>query len=175
MVAADLSLGYRISDTLLLNLVAEVYDYDSVFKDVYGIAPIEEGLGLTLDYDNNGWDIYGTINWVGSKNLASYGYEGYNEIDDNGYIIEESAKTATAPSYFTLDFRVAKEFSETWSAYLGVNNALDYTQADDEDSPLFWVAGEEDNVGIQNDAFDVTYIFGPLRGREVYAGFSYNF
>eukprot|EP00903_Cladosiphon_okamuranus_P004492 g4490.t1 len=173
--ATDFSLGYRISDTLLLNLVAEKYNYDSVFEDVYGIVPIEEGLSLTLDYDNAGWDIYGTLNWVGSRNLAAFGYEGYNQIDDDGYILESSIKDQTSPSYFTLDFRAAKEVTANLSAYVGVNNALDYTLADDEDTPLFWVPGEDDGTGILADGFDVTYIYGPLRGREIYAGVSYAF
>lgn len=138
-------------------------------------APVEEAASITLDYDYNGWDIYGTLSWVGSRNLAAYGYEGYNQIDDAGYIIEDSAKASSSPSYFTLDFRVAREFSEQWSAYVGVNNALDYSQAGDEDSPLFWVAGDSDDTGVQNDGFDVTYIYGPLRGREIYAGVSYRF
>ena len=173
--AADLALGYRINDSLLLNLVVENYNYDEVFKEVYGIVPIEQGANITLDYDFNGWDIYGTVNWVGSRNLEAFGYEGYDRIDDNGYIIEDSAKVSKSPSYITMDLRVAKEFSDNLNAYIGVNNLFDYTQAGEGQSPLFWVAGERDEVGLQSDGFDVTYIHGPLRGREFYAGISYNF
>ena len=175
MYAADLALGYRINDNLLLNLVVENYNYDEVFKEVYGIVPIEQGANITLDYDFNGWDIYGTLNWVGSRNIEAFGYEGYDRIDDNGYIIEDSAKVSKSPSYITMDLRVAKEFNDNLSAYVGVNNLFDYTQAGEGQSPLFGVAGERDEVGLQNDGFDVTYIHGPLRGREFYAGISYNF
>lgn len=173
--ATDLALGYRINDSLLLNMVLEKYNYDSVFEDVYGIVPIEESANITLDYDFNGWDIYGTLNWVGSRNLAAFGYEGYDQIDANGYIIEDSVKLAKSPSYITFDFRVAKEFNDNVSAYIGVNNLFDYTQAGEGESPLLWVAGKQDELGLQNDGFDVTYIHGPLRGREFYAGFTYNF
>lgn len=173
--AIDLALGYRINDTLLLSLVLEKYDYDEVFEEVYGIVPLEEGASITLDYDFNGWDIYGTLNWVGSRNLAAFGYEGYNQIDANGYIIEDSVKAENSPSYMTMDFRVSKEINERFSAYVGANNVLDYTQASEEDTPLFWVAGDRDAVGLQSDGFDVTSIYGPLRGREFYAGITYNF
>lgn len=173
--ATDLALGYRINDSLLLNLVIENYNYDEVFKDVYGIVPIEQGASITLDYDYNGWDIYGTLNWVGSRDLASFGYEGYDRIDTNGYIIEDSAKLTNSPSYITMDLRVAREFSDNLSAYLGVNNMFDYTQAGEGQSPLLWVAGERDDIGLQSDGFDVTYIHGPLRGREFYAGITYHF
>ncbi|MBX2848610.1 MAG: TonB-dependent receptor [Acidiferrobacterales bacterium] len=173
--AVDLALGYRISDALLLNLVIESYDYDDVFQDVYGIVPLEEGASITLDYDLEGWDIYGTLNWVGSRDLTAYGYEGYDQIDAAGYIIEDSVKISKSPSYITLDFRAAKEINDNFSAYIGVNNLLNYTQAGEGESPLFWVAGDRDEIGLQSDGFDVTYIHGPLRGREFYAGFTYNF
>lgn len=173
--AVDLALGYRISDSLLLNMVVEKYDYDEVFEDVYGIVPLEEGASITLDYDLNGWDVYGTLNWVGSRNLAAFGYEGFNQIDANGYIVEDSIKTDASPSYVTMDFRMSKTLNERFSAYVGVNNLFDYTQAGEDDTPLFWVPGDRDDVGLQSDGFDVTYLYGPLRGREFYAGITYNF
>jgi outer membrane receptor protein involved in Fe transport len=58
---------------------------------------------------------------------------------------------------------------DSWSAYIGANNLLDYTQADDEDTPLHWVSTDP------AEGFDVAYICGPLRGRELYAGFKYEF
>ncbi len=43
-----------------------------------------------------------------------------------------------------------------------MNNLFDYTQAGDEDSPLFW-----DSEG----GYDVAHIYAPLRGRYVFGGF----
>ena len=52
------------------------------------------------------------------------------------------------------------------SLYSGVSNLFDYTQAGDEETPLFYDA---------EGAFDVGYIYGPLRGREIYAGMKLTF
>jgi hypothetical protein len=53
--------------------------------------------------------------------------------------------------------------------YVGANNLFDYTQAGDEDTPLHWVSTDP------ADRFDVAYIYGPLRGRELYGGIKYEF
>jgi hypothetical protein len=47
-----------------------------------------------------------------------------------------------------------------------VKNLLDYTQAGDEDTPLFYDA---------DGGYDVGYIYGPLRGRQMYAGLQAKF
>jgi len=44
---------------------------------------------------------------------------------------------------------------------LGASNLFDYRQVVDEDTPLFFDAGGN---------YDVGYIYGPLRGREAYVG-----
>lgn len=56
--------------------------------------------------------------------------------------------------------------NDNLSLYAGVSNLLDYTQAGDEDTPLFFDA---------DGGFDVGYIYGPLRGREIYAGLKMEF
>ena len=46
-----------------------------------------------------------------------------------------------------------------------VSNLFGYTQAEDMETPLFYEGGE----------YDVAHIYGPLRGREAYAGVKYTF
>ncbi|TKB51745.1 TonB-dependent receptor plug domain-containing protein [Ferrimonas aestuarii] len=162
----DIALGYQVTHDLTLNLTGEYFDYDSAFKSSYAIAPIEERVTFSVDYDVAGWELYASVVWIGSRDLSDYGYEGYNQVDSNGNVILSSKKTTDAPSYFTMDLRAAYELNETFSVYAGVANLFDYTQAGDEDTPLFYDA---------DGGYDVGYIYGPLRGREAYVGLKATF
>ncbi|WP_412514468.1 TonB-dependent receptor plug domain-containing protein [Shewanella indica] len=161
VVTTDIALGYRLTDDLTVNLTGEHFDYDSVFKSSYAVAPIEERVTLSVDWDVNDWEFFANLVWIGSRDLSQYGYEGYNRLDANGKVDPDSKKRTDAPSYFTLDLRASYQFNDNLSFYTGVSNLFDYTQAGDEESPLFYDA---------EGAFDVGYIYGPLRGREIYAG-----
>lgn len=166
VITSDIALGYRLTDDMSLSLTAEHFDYDSVFKSSYAIAPVEKRVTLSMDWDMNDWEIFTNLVWIGSRNLADFGYEGYNRLDANGQVDPSSKKTTDAPAYVTLDLKVSYQLNDTLSLYTGVSNLFDYTQAGDEDTPLFYDA---------EGAFDVGYIYGPLRGREIYAGMKFSF
>ncbi|VEE61428.1 Outer membrane cobalamin translocator [Shewanella putrefaciens] len=166
VITSDIALGYRLTDDMSLSLTAEHFDYDSVFKSSYAIAPVEKRVSLSMDWDVNDWEIFANLVWIGSRDLADFGYEGYNRLDANGQVAPSSKKTTDAPAYVTLDLKVSYQLNDTLSLYTGVSNLFDYTQAGDEDTPLFYDA---------EGAFDVGYIYGPLRGREIYAGMKFSF
>lgn len=166
VITSDIAFGYRLTEDMTLSLTAEHFDYDSVFKSSYAVAPIEERVTLSLDWDVNDWEFFANLVWVGSRDLSEYGYDGYNRLDANGQVDLDSKKTTDAPAYLTLDLRVSYEINEYMSFYSGVSNLFDYTQAGDEETPLFYDA---------EGAFDVGYIYGPLRGREIYAGMKLTF
>lgn len=166
VITSDIAFGYRLTEDMTLSLTAEHFDYDSVFKSSYAVAPIEERVTLSLDWDVNDWEFFANLVWVGSRDLSEYGYDGYNRLDANGQVDLDSKKTTDAPAYLTLDLRVSYEINEYMSLYSGVSNLFDYTQAGDEETPLFYDA---------EGAFDVGYIYGPLRGREIYAGMKLTF
>lgn len=152
--SSDIALGYRLTDSLTLGLTLERFDYDGAFESSYAIAPIEERVTLTADYVQGPWTAFATAVWVGSRDLARYGYEGFNVFDS-------VAKSTHAPAYWTVDLRVARDLGDHITLYAGAYNLLDETQAGDMETPLFW-----DGTG----GYDVGYIYGPLRGREIYAG-----
>jgi outer membrane receptor protein involved in Fe transport len=159
VTALDLALSYRFNEHTLASFVIERFDYDDVFRSSYSIAPLEGQLSASLDWGFGDWDVYVSVDWVASRNLRDYGYIGYNRLGDAA-----SLKSTAAPSYYTVDFRAARSIGGQWSAYVGANNLFDYTQTGDEDTPLHWVSLDP------ADSFDVAYIYGPLRGRELYAG-----
>jgi outer membrane receptor protein involved in Fe transport len=160
--AVDLAFSYRFGEHLLASVVAEHFRYDDTFRSAYAIAPLESQITSSVDWGNTNWDLYVSLDWVGSRNLADYGYLGYNRLGD-----PTSRKSTRAPSYATVDFKLTRTLRDSWSMYVGANNVFDYIQAGDEDTPLHWVSTDP------ADGFDVAYIYGPLRGREIYAGFKY--
>jgi outer membrane receptor for ferrienterochelin and colicins len=173
VTATDLTVGYRLNSNVTLNLVAEKYFYDSRFEQVYAIAPVEEQVSLSIDADWNGWDFTSTLNVIGARNLGRYNYNGYERLLPNGYIDESAIKGLHAKAYMVLDTRLANEVGDHLTVYGGANNLLNYSQARNQDSSLFWVPGDRDATGLQADGFDVVYIHGPLRPREFYLGVKY--
>ncbi|GAA4893778.1 TonB-dependent receptor plug domain-containing protein [Ferrimonas pelagia] len=166
VITTDIALGYSVSEDLQLNLTAEYYDYDDNFASSYAIAPIEERVMMSADWRIQQWELFAAASWIGSRDLTRYGYEGYNRVLADGSVDLSSEKTTQAPSYVSIDLRAAYALNDVFSVYAGVSNLLDYTQAGDEDTPLFF-----DDEG----ALDVGYIYGPLVGREIYAGIKLKF
>lgn len=158
VAAADIAIGYVVNDYLTLGVTFETYDYDETFQESFAIAPVEQRGLLTADFNYGSWMFYTSANWVGSRDLSDYGYQGYN-------IFDSDLKSTRAESYWTVDMKLTYDVSESFSIYVGGNNLTDYTQVNDAETPLFWDA---------DGAYDVAYIYGPLRGREYYFGLEWS-
>ncbi|WP_289083620.1 TonB-dependent receptor [uncultured Spongiibacter sp.] len=161
VLVADVALTWNVRDDLALMATAENIDYSDEFKSSYGVVPVEQRIVLSTDWEFAGWDLYASATWVGSRDLSEYGVPESPSFDAAG----TEAKSQDAESYWTVDMRVAKVLSEQWQVYAGVSNLFGYTQAEDMETPLFYEGGE----------YDVAHIYGPLRGREAYAGVKYTF
>ncbi|MBN1472766.1 MAG: TonB-dependent receptor [Syntrophaceae bacterium] len=165
VTALDASGSYKFTDWLVASLTYEKYFMSDDYKATFGIAPIEERVGFSLDIDKNGWDFVTSVYWIGSRDLTDYGYEGYDVYNESTGEVS-GLKSSKAPSYYTVDMKLSKQLGKHFNLYIGGKNLLDYTQAGDEESPLFF----DDEGG-----YDVGYIYGPLRGRTVYAGLKTTF
>jgi len=162
--AFDIVAGYQLSKAWSIGSSYEYFKYDDGYKVAQFLAQIENRAKLMLDYEQNGWAFNATGTWIGSRDLTEYGYEGWNRLADVGDASKQ--KNTTAPSYYTVDMRLSKEVNKNFSLYAGVNNLFDYTQAGDEETPLFYGA---------DGGYDVGYIYGPLIGRKIYAGIQAKF
>ena len=155
----DIVAGYAITPTLSVSGGYEQYSYDTDYKQLLYIAAVEKRARVMVDWDVEGWDIVTQATWTGSRNLEPYGYtDRYNDM------AQTSAKSTKAPSFTTIDLKVSRELSKTWTLYAGVKNLLDYTQTSKE-SPLFYDA----------NGYDTGHIWGPLRGRMSYVGLKASF
>ncbi|MDD5160392.1 MAG: TonB-dependent receptor [Sulfuricurvum sp.] len=156
----DITIGYELSDGLNLSGAYEIYRYDDAYKSHLSLAAIEQRARVSIDYDVNDWEFYTEATWVGARNLAPYGYgDRYN--DD----LATSPKNTTSPAFATVDLKISKALNKNFTLYAGAKNLFDYIQTDTE-SPLFYDA---------DGGFDSAHIWGPLRGRMVYAGLKATF
>lgn len=168
----DLMWNYQLIEGVNLNGGFEYFDYSKQYRQTFSVIPIEQRITLGTDIDLNGFDWVINATWIGSRDLTDYGISGryniFNDLNGNNQVDAgemQGAKDTSIESYITLDTKLSYAINDILTGYVGVNNLLDYTQVDDMDSPLFW----EDSAG--EASYDVANIYGPLAGRQFYAGF----
>ncbi len=149
----DVTLGYQITKPLSVGLSLEYFDYDDQYKSLLVIAAIEERVKFDIEYETEDFLLNFLVTWVGSRDLNDYGYGGRFNISGG-----LAPKLTDAPDFYTVDLRAAYNLSGGYKVYAGVRNLFDEVQ---EESPLFFDGSND---------FDVTHIYGPLRGRQIYAG-----
>jgi outer membrane receptor for ferrienterochelin and colicins len=153
--SADINMKYAATTNLTLAGHYSVYNYSKNYKAYLTLPAIEERAYVSADYHQNGWEFFGDATWVGARNLDAYGFSDvYNDT------AKTSPKDTKAPSYVTVDLKISKKIGKTWTLYAGANNLFDFVQTTRE-SPLYYDA---------DGNFNTTMIWGPLRGRELYAG-----
>lgn len=161
---ADISASHQLSAHWLVGFTAEVFNYDKAYRETFSVIPVEERIKFMANYEGHGWDWSTTLTWVGERSYSDYQSADYlNHYQDQA---NTESNGDHAPAYFTVDMKISKRLSNVWKVYAGATNLLDYTQTGDGSSPLFYDT---------NGDVDVTHIWGPLRGREIYAGIKADF
>ena len=116
----------------------------SVFAEVFGPMDLEKVYGPGYNAQP-GTDLEG---WLDTANADL-----------------SSPKRTHSPWYGVVNLRLEQRIYKGLSAFFGIDNVFDYHQVKIE-SPLYYPA---DADGNPTNA-DVTYIWGPLRGRFIYGG-----
>ena len=160
VTALSIDAGFNITDDLLVSATVETFYHNETMRSMFGIAPTEKRAIVGLSWKPGRWNLRIDGTWTGNRDLARYGYDGY---DDAALTIR---KPLVAPSFITLEARLSYEIFNDINVYIGAKNLTNYTQATRATSPLFY-----DGDG----AYDVGYIFGPLHGKEIYSGISARF
>jgi outer membrane receptor for ferrienterochelin and colicins len=150
----DAIVSYRFTPKLLVSAAAEKYAFDFT-EGVLAFARPDSRIYLTADFDPiKHLHIFTRITWTGEQDLEKF--YGTGRFNLNG-----TPKLTKAPSFTTIDARLEYFIKpDTISLYLGVDNLTDYTQTEKES--FLWQDAE--------GGIDVTHIWGPNRGRFVYAG-----
>ena len=108
---------------------------------------------LNLGYETRSyWKFDATFNWQGEKRIP---FTGSNP--------EAFQLDTRSPDFVLLNAQISKLWAEKFEIYVGAENLLDFRQnnpilsSDDPNSPFF----------------DSSLVWGPIFGRNIYAGFRY--
>lgn len=129
-------------------------------KTTYGTRLLQKPLTAqhrafaNLAYDLDGWKFDYTVNYIGNKRIPS------TASNPQAYQLEN-----TSPSYVLMNAQVSKALGKKklFDAYLGGENLTNYFQKNvilAADQPF-------------SNYFDASMVWGPVSGRQVYAGFRY--
>jgi outer membrane receptor for ferrienterochelin and colicin len=151
----QVSLSYEFIERLELRLAYKVDDVKSTYNGKLQTKPLipKERILFNVAYmtENEHWKFDGTLNWVGTQQLAS------TTTDP-----EFGKMPSQSPSYSLVNFQVTKVFRH-FELYGGSENVLDFTQ----EHPI--IAASEPFSA----AFDATNVWGPVDGIRIYAGLRY--
>jgi len=130
------------------------------FKAVELVAAQETEVNGRISITTKHFTFSSDIQWIASRNLLPYGYDGhFNQFVDGE---ASSPKLTTAPSYFVVNAKAVYHMKRHWEFYVGAENLFNYTQAGS--------AHDEPHYFDQYGNFNTSHIWGPLRGRQMYAG-----
>jgi outer membrane receptor for ferrienterochelin and colicins len=169
----DLSYGRRLSAQWDFEGIFESFHYPEAYKRTLPVAAIERRFTLASNYQWNQWKISPRLVWVGARNLSAYLYDRHfniSTIDEDvfsetfGQVDASAPKRQTAPAYWTADLNVDYGLSNAFAVTMSILNITDFTQTDLGDSPTTW------HVHGNHYHLDNFHLWGPLRGRQIFAG-----
>ncbi len=148
-------LTYKILKTVEMKLAYKYLDVQSNFSGNFIRDPYiaTNRFLTTFSYESfdRKWRTNVGINFVGSKRLPqTHPHFGTENLP------------LKSPSYTIINSQVTRIFKK-WEVYLGAENLFDFKQ-------MTHLLGSDDPYGPY---FDAAYIWGPMDGRRVYAGFRY--
>jgi len=158
----DVNMSYQLTPALSVNAAAEVFDYRFPAGTLVFARPKAKAY-FGFDFERGPWDMSAKLVVTGPMDLRKFHDDGTGV--QNRFNLDGTPKSDTSPTFSTLDVRAEYRLSRTASFYVGADNLLDYKQSDKE-SQLF----------VDSDgAPDVVHLWGPNRGRYVYAGVKLSF
>ncbi|MEO1416179.1 MAG: TonB-dependent receptor [Bacteroidota bacterium] len=150
----QLNVEYEPVEDLSIRLAYKYQDSRVTYRDGLRqrpFVPLHRGFANIAYRTANDWNFDLTAQYVGRQRLP--------DVDENAPV---SALTES-PAYWNLLGQVSKSFGKRWEVYVGGENLLNFQQpnpivaAADTDSPYF----------------DASRVWGPIFGRNVYAGFRF--
>lgn len=140
----DVRLAYRFNDVRV--------DYRNEQLEKPLIARHRAFLNTAYETED-GWAFDATLNWQGRKRLPN------TSANPEQYQLE-----AESPNFFLLSGQITKSWKDgLFELYLGGENLLNFRQ----DNPIL---GSDDPFGTY---FDASMVWGPIFGRNLYAGMRY--
>jgi outer membrane receptor for ferrienterochelin and colicins len=156
---ADIVGSYQAAPGLRLSGGAEAFDYRFAPGTLVFARPDWKAY-VSADWALGAWDLSTRLTVTGPSDL-----DRFHEIDGADpatwrYNFDGTRKRSRSPTFATLDLRAERRIGARLSVFFGADNVTDYKQIDREN--FLWVGFD--------GGYDVTHIWGPSRGRYVYAG-----
>ena len=138
----DLRLAYRYNKVMVT--------YESVLEEK-PLTPASRAF-ISVDYETrNRWKFNYNIQWISTQRTPGITH-------NHGGITP--ARPNYSPSYIQMNAQITRVFSEVFEVYAGAENLTDYMQHD----------AIVDAANPYAKDFDASMIWGPMMGRNVYAG-----
>jgi outer membrane receptor for ferrienterochelin and colicins len=158
----DLNTSYQLTPALNVIAAAEAYNYRFAPGTLVFARP-RTRLYFGMDFDRGPWEVTAKLVLTGPMDLRKFHDDGSGA--QNRFNLDGTPKRDKSPSFATLDVRAEYKLSKQLTLYAGVDNLFDYKQSDKESMLFVDAAG----------APDVVHLWGPSRGRYVYAGLKLSF
>lgn len=152
-------LDYEPLRRLDVRLAYRWYDVKTLYGSILKQRPFvsEHRAFLNLGYETkNTWRFDYTVQWIGSKRVP---------MITDGTGMGNYIASAQSPSYVLMNAQVSKTWNDVIEIYAGGENLTNYLQP----SPIIAA-----NNPFGND-FDASMIWGPVMGRNIYAGLRWKF
>jgi outer membrane receptor for ferrienterochelin and colicin len=147
---------YEILKRLDMRLAYRFFDVKTTYDGELRLKPLvsRHRFFVNLAYESRTyWKVDYTLNWQGKKRIPD------TFTNPEPYQLQEYS-----PNFMVINLQVSKTWLEKLNVYLGVENLLNYRQ----DNPIL---ASEDPFGPY---FDSSLTWGPIFGRNIYAGIRYN-
>jgi outer membrane receptor for ferrienterochelin and colicins len=147
---------YELVHNLNVRLAYRFYDVQSTYSGQLKQRPLlaPHRAFANVGYETkNGWKFDYTIQWVGTKRVPSV------HEHHGGAVVAESQ----SPTFIQMNAQVSKAWNQNFEVYVGGENLTHYMQHN-------MVIGANDPFG---QAFDASMVWGPVMGRNIYAGLRY--
>ncbi|MFG6448775.1 TonB-dependent receptor plug domain-containing protein [Roseateles sp. BYS180W] len=158
----DLNGSYLLTPALTLSAALERFRYRFTPGTLAFPRPTSRAYA-SMDWEQGAWDVTAKLVWTSAMDLRRFGQDADGRW--NRYNFDGTPKRTRSPSYITLDVRGEYRFNPTLAVFAGADNLSNTRQVDTE-SQLFVDA---------DGALDVVHLWGPNRGRYVYAGVKLSF
>lgn len=158
----DINASYLFTPALALSAGGELYRYAFPPGTLIFARP-RARLFASVDYDRGPWEFIAKLVVTGPMDLNRFHDDGSGS--QNRFNFDGTPKRGKSPTFATVDARLQYAVHRNLSLFVGADNLFDVRQSRKE-SPL-WV----DPQG----GYDVTHLWGPGRGRYVYAGAKVSF
>ena len=153
----DLNMSYQLLPSLRVLAAAEAFNYKFPAGTLIFARPKTKGY-FGVDYDRGPLELTAKLVVTGPMDLRKFHDDGTGS--QNRFNFDGTPKKDKSPTFATLDVRGEYKLNKTLALYAGVDNVFDYKQSDKES--FLFVDGQ--------GAEDVTHLWGPSRGRYIYAG-----